>query len=88
MAADHEMRPECAEVFGRLVAKVENLETNDVDARTELRRMQLLMMDGFTAVRADVSTLKERARNWGIIGGLISSTALGLVAAIVLSVLL
>ena len=49
--------------------------------------MRGLVVEGFEAVRSDVTTLKERARTWGALAGLITSGVVVIVAGIVLKVI-
>lgn len=89
MAAPHsDVLPECAERLGELTARLDNLEEDGRDHRQDYRELRTLMLDGFIAVRADVATLKERARGWGIIGGLIGSLGVGIAGALILAAVL
>jgi len=87
-AAHHDVLPECAERMGTIQARLDNLEEDGRDARTDYKELRKLMVDGFTAVRGDVATLKERARGWGIIGGLIGSLGVGVVGALIIAAFL
>jgi len=84
-AVHHDVLPECAERMGTIQARLDNLEEDGREDRSDYRELRKLMVDGFTAVRNDVATLKERARGWGIIGGLIGSLGVGIVGAVILA---
>ena len=87
-AADHDMRPECAEAFATLRTEVLGAKEDKVDARQDFRELRALLLQTREDMLTEVATLKERARAWGVVGGLIGSAVLSIVGAIILAAVL
>lgn len=86
--SDHTMRPECAEKFAELLEARRRAKEDRREAREDLREIDSKIDQGFLRLETAIATLQERSRNWGVIGGLISSLGVSVIAAIVLSVIL
>lgn len=88
MTEDHTMRPECAAQFAELRAGKEQAEQTRMEVRQDIKDLHAKMDAGFQQGLEAISTLKERSRTWGVIGGLFSSVAISVVAGIILAVVL
>ena len=85
MSIDHELRPECAMEFALLKAAAAAALRADERRAEEYREIRSVLAATREDVIREVSTLKERARSWGAIGGVIGSTVMGLLAALLLA---
>lgn len=86
--ADHELRPECAELFGKINAEITGLRGDVKERREEYREIRTLItanreavLDAFSALREDVAGLKVRAKGWSAIIAALVSIGIAVVVA-------
>ena len=92
MAADHELRPECAEQFGSIRSDIDNLRDDVREHRSDFKSIiekidsnREAVLEAFGKVREDVATLKVKAGVWGTVGGLLSGlVVIGIAVALAL----
>lgn len=84
----HSIRPECVKDFADIKARLHRAEQDDRDLRVEVRNLAARVEVGFQANLEAIATLRERSRNWGVIGGVFSSALVAIVTAIVLAVII
>lgn len=73
-----------ADISARLV----RAELDDRDLKSDVRRLHSKIDSGFLEMKEGLATLRERSRNWGVIGGLVGSVAVAVVSAVILAVVL
>jgi len=86
--ADHDLRPECAELFGKISAEISGLRDDTTEHRAEYREIRKLItanreavLDAFAALREDVAGLKVRAKGWSAIIAALVSVGIAMVVA-------
>lgn len=70
VAADKDMRPECARAFGTLEAEVEALQAQD--ARQDIAGLRDLLTEHLIRIEGEISALQVKATAWGAVGGVAS----------------
>lgn len=89
MAGQHgELHSTCVRDFAVLKLEVAAIQKRQDRRSADLAGIRELLAETREDVLSEIATLKERSRNWGIIGGMIGSALLSIVAAIVLAVIL
>jgi hypothetical protein len=94
-AVPSDMRPECVEKFTETRTEVKNMQKDIQEVKTDVKHLDQKLDEGFKTVAKDitgvleaVATLKERSRNWGVIGGVISSLFVTIAGGVTLAVIL
>ncbi len=87
-ALEHEMRAECAAQFAELKAARDLADENRRDVRQDVKDLHIKIDAGFAQGLDAIATLKERSRNWGLIGGALSSLVITIVGGVLVAVVL
>jgi hypothetical protein len=95
-AAVHEdMLPTCVDQFAETRTEVRNMQEDIKEVKADVKHLDVKLDEGFKGIARDitgvleaVATLKERSRNWGVIGGAIVSIFITIAGGVALAVIL